>query len=43
MGVDFNKNKTWVGANIALHPRGQIAALEATQYRAASSGLPQAP
>ncbi|MGB8342194.1 MAG: hypothetical protein WCE51_11445 [Chthoniobacterales bacterium] len=22
MGVDFNKNKTWVGASIALHPRG---------------------
>ena len=21
MGVDFNKNKTWVGASIALHPR----------------------
>jgi len=21
MGVDFNKEKTWVGSSIALHPR----------------------
>jgi hypothetical protein len=20
MGVDFNKNKTWVGASVAFHP-----------------------
>ena len=23
MGVDFNKNKTWVGSSIALHARNQ--------------------
>ena len=22
MGVDFNKDKTWVGSSIALHERG---------------------
>jgi hypothetical protein len=22
MGVDFNKDKTWVGSSIALHQRG---------------------
>jgi len=23
MGVDFNKDKTWVGSSIALHERGR--------------------
>src|SRR5207253_8085428 len=28
MGVDFNKDKTWVGSSIALHQRGSLTSYE---------------